>query len=177
MSNPLAFIGSNLKWFVGQIPPNWNQYTKDGDWDTAWGNRVKVRIPGLHSKNGTELPDSDLPWAIVSESTTYGNLNSGSVGLIGGEWVTGYFLDSDSSNPQIPVINSVLPVNVGNYELGPSDVNSDTYAQSTEFKSVSRYCTYEPGDHQTLGGDDTKQPANEVVSSKNFEDAKSSTTS
>jgi hypothetical protein len=152
MDSNFAFAGSNMKWFVGQVVPNWNEYNQNGTWKTAWGNRVKVRIPALHSKDGSVLPDSKLPWAIVAEPTTHGNSSSGSVSLIGGEWVRGYFLDSDSPNPQIPVISEVLPINFEKIEIGPADISSNIYSQSTEFKTIDRFITWDPGMHQTIGG-------------------------
>ena len=36
--------------FLGQIPPNWNEYVRTLSWEDAHNNRVKVRIPGKHSK-------------------------------------------------------------------------------------------------------------------------------
>ena len=55
-----------------------------------------------------ELPNSELPWAIVAKPTTHGNRNNQSTGIWGGEWVIGFFLDSDC---QIPVITQVLSNN------------------------------------------------------------------
>ena len=115
--------------FLGQIPPNWNEYLRASSWKDAHNNRVKVRIPGKHSK-GDEICDKDLPWAIVEQSTSSGNLNGSSVGLWGGEWVTGYFLDKDE---QIPVITGVLGVNT--IEEGKISES----ACSTQFKPVKRF--------------------------------------
>ena len=115
--------------FLGQIPPNWNQFVRTLSWEDAHNNRVKVRIPGKHSK-GNEICDKDLPWAIVEQSTSSGNLNGSSVALWGGEWVTGYFLDKDE---QIPVITGVLGVNID----AKGKINKS--ACSTEFKPVNRF--------------------------------------
>ena len=116
--------------FLGQIPPNWNEYVRASSWQDAHNNRVKVRIPGKHSKSG-EIPDKDLPWAIVEQSTSSGNLNGSSVGLWGGEWVTGYFLDKDE---QIPVITGVLGVNTIEDEKLDASIGG-----STQFKAVKRF--------------------------------------
>ena len=135
--------------FLGQIPPNWNEYVRTLSWEDAHNNRVKVRIPGKHSK-GNELPDKDLPWAIVEQSTSSGNLNGSSVGLWGGEWVTGYFLDKDE---QIPVITGVL---------GPNTIQDGTISKSacsTEFKHVGRYANLLSKDWQTLGAPKPPGPA------------------
>ena len=48
-----------------------------------------------------EILDNDLPWAIVEQPTTTGMRNGASMGLHGGEWVKGYYLDEGE---QIPVI-------------------------------------------------------------------------
>ena len=115
--------------FIGQIPPNWNEYLQGGTWKDAHNNRVKVRIPAKHSKSG-EIPDSDLPWAIVEQSTFTGMRNGVSVGLWGGEWVKGYFLDEGE---QIPVITGVLSVNIVDGEIKNSENGS------TGFRKVKRF--------------------------------------
>ena len=118
--------------FLGQIPPNWNEYSQGATWQDAHNHRVKVRIPGKHSK-GNELPDKDLPWAIVEQSTASGNLSNSSIGLWGGEWVTGYFLDKEE---QIPVITGVLGINtIQDGEIRES-ING-----STQLKPVNPYNT------------------------------------
>jgi hypothetical protein len=61
--------------------------------------------PMASSDDLCELPDSELPWAIVAKPTTAGNRNKQSTGIWGGEWVVGFFMDSDC---QIPVITHVL---------------------------------------------------------------------
>lgn len=136
--------------FLGQIPPNWNEYSQGATWQDAHNHRVKVRIPGKHSK-GNEICDKDLPWAIVEQSTSSGNLNGSSVGLWGGEWVTGYFLDKDE---QIPVITGVL---------GPNTIQDGKISKSacsTEFKPVGRYHGFRPGEWQTLGAPKPNASAN-----------------
>ena len=107
-----------------------NEYLRASSWKDEHNNRVKVRIPGKHSK-GDEICDKDLPWAIVEQSTSSGNLNGSSVGLWGGEWVTGYFLDKDE---QIPVITGVLGVNTIEDEKLDASIGG-----STQFKAVKRF--------------------------------------
>ena len=137
--------------FLGQIPPNWNQFSQGATWQDAHNNRVKVRIPGKHSK-GNEICDKDLPWAIVEQSTSSGHLNGSSVALWGGEWVTGYFLDRDE---QIPVITGVLGVNIN------AKGKIKKSACSTEFKPVSRFGHggLEAQAHQVIGGQPPKKSA------------------
>lgn len=110
MKPNLGYDIGNNKWFLGQVPPGpKNQHLEGVLWKDTHGDRVKVRIPGMHpmasSDDIAELPDSELPWAIVAKPTTHGNFNNQSSGIWGGEWVIGFFLDSDC---QIPVITQVL---------------------------------------------------------------------
>ena len=146
--------------FLGQIPPNWNEFVRTLSWEDAHNNRVKVRIPGKHSK-GNELPDKDLPWAIVEQSTASGNLSNSSIGLWGGEWVTGYFLDKDE---QIPVITGVL---------GPNTIQDGKISKSacsTEFKPVKRFNGGLVAQaYQMKGGPKPKAPA--VPSKEDFKKA------
>ncbi len=154
--------------FLGQIPPNWNEYVRTLSWEDAHNNRVKVRIPGKHSK-GNEICDKDLPWAIVEQSTSSGNLNGSSVGLWGGEWVTGYFLDRDE---QIPVITGVL---------GPNTIQDGKISKSacsTEFKPVNRFNSGLVAQaHQIIGGKPRNQNGSASPSKEDFEKAKQSLSS
>ena len=146
--------------FIGQIPPNWNEYLQGGTWKDAHNNRVKVRIPAKHSKSG-EIPDSDLPWAIVQQSTFTGMRNGASVGLWGGEWVKGYFLDEGE---QIPVITGVLSVNIVDGEIKNSENGS------TGFRKVKRFNGgFIAQAYQMVGGPKPKAPA--VPSKEDFEKA------
>ena len=142
MSSNIGYaIGTN-KWFLGQIPPSKNEYCASRvDFKDAHGDRVKVRIPGMHPtgspEDATVLSDDDLPWAIVAKPTTHGNRNAQSTGLWGGEWVIGFFLDPEC---QIPVITQVLTNNLNEYEIVQS-TNGTTMG-----KSVSVYnCGRSPG--------------------------------
>jgi len=149
--------------FIGQIPPNWNEYLQGGTWKDAHNNRVKVRIPAKHSKSG-EIPDSDLPWAIVQQSTSTGMRNGASVGLWGGEWVKGYFLDEGE---QIPVITGVLSVNIVDGEIKNSENGS------TGFRKVKRFNGgFIAQAYQMVGG--PKPNAAAVPSKEDFERAKQS---
>ena len=136
--------------FLGQIPPNWNEFVRTLSWEDAHNNRVKVRIPAKHSKSG-EIPDSDLPWAIVEQSTFTGMRNGVSVGLWGGEWVKGYFLDEGE---QIPVITGVLSVNIVDGEI------KDSENGSTGFRKVKRFNGgFIAQAYQMVGGPKPKAPA------------------
>ena len=113
MANNLGYDIGNNKWFLGQIPPAKNQHQEGILWVDAHGDRVKVRIPGMHPMSSTddavEVTDDQLPWAIVAKPTTHGNRNNQSTGIWGGEWVIGFYLDEEC---QIPVITQVLGNNL-----------------------------------------------------------------
>jgi hypothetical protein len=140
MNPNIGFAGISYRWFIGQVPPNANQI--GAKWADIWGDRVKVRIPSIHSQNNI-VSDADLPWAIVAKPTSQGNYASGTSGIVGGEWVIGFFLDETD---QIPVITHVLCTNTTKYELRNSSNGS------TNFKTVYRYSYGEPAVTQMVGG-------------------------
>jgi len=113
MAENTGYAIGNNKWFLGQVPPGQNQHVKSAIWTDAHGDRVKVRIPGMHPVSSEdekrELLDDDLPWAIIAKPTTHGNRNTQQTGIWGGEWVFGFFLDEEC---QIPVITQVLGNNL-----------------------------------------------------------------
>lgn len=136
--------------FLGQVPPNWTEYLQNGTWSDAHNNRVKVRIPGKHSK-GPEILDKDLPWAIVSQSTSTGNRNGASSGLSGGEWVIGFYLDEDE---QLPVIMQVL----GKNEVSGAKIKASENG-TTQFRDVSRFASFTAPSTMLKGGPKPKTPA------------------
>ena len=79
MASNVGYAIGNNKWFIGQVPPGFNEYVQKGsESPDQHGDRVKVRIPGMHPMSGddaTDLQDKDLPWAIVAKPTTHGNRN------------------------------------------------------------------------------------------------------
>ena len=112
------FIGRDgFRWWVGQIPPMESmseQFEGQG-----WGNRFKVRILGYHTLDENELPNEDLPWAIVMLGTTDGTGSANfakSTKIRPGDVVFGFFIDGD--NAQNPVIMGLLG-------------NTDRYLQSS----------------------------------------------
>lgn len=126
-----GFFGKNPpKWWIGQVPL--------GQIDNRtelimWGDRVKVRITGYHPKEGSVLPDDDLPWAIIMKPSSQGTLNRGSTAIVGGEWVIGIFLDDDCERPMIlGVIGRSNP----KFEVTLQDQKAN---KSTEFKSTLGY--------------------------------------
>lgn len=151
MANIGYAIGNN-KWFLGQVPPCQNQHVKAPVWDDVYGDRVKVRIPGMHPVGGSdknELSDDDLPWAIVAQPTTSGNRSRQSTGIWGGEWVIGFFMDEEC---QIPVITQILGNNSDLYEI------TNCINGTTEGKSVNPYNSGRtPNPGELCGGKGQKQ--------------------
>ena len=91
--------------WIGQVPPQQDINKRDLN---RWGNRVKVRIMGIHSPNGNVTPDSGLAYAQVVHSTAHGSLNMVSTGIIGGEIVFGMYLNKDGTTLKNPFILGVL---------------------------------------------------------------------
>ena len=141
MTNNTGY-GFGGKPFLGQVPPERNQHY-GVDFKNQHGDRVKVRIPGMHpmasSDDAYELLDEDLPWAIVARPTTHGNRNYQSSGIWGGEWVTGFFMDEDC---QIPVITQVL----SNHQKGEIRTSDCT----TLGKPVKRYTRGNPASNAQI---------------------------
>lgn len=116
------------KLFIAQVAPRQNQHVADAKWEEAHGDRVRVRIPGKHTSE--DIADFDLPWAIVSKTTTTGNLSNTSSALWGGEWVVCCYMDESE---QIPIILHVLGNNLSDYDIRES-ING-----TTAFKRVDRF--------------------------------------
>lgn len=97
------FLGRDgYRYWIGKVPSNFKTIS-DGN---NWGERVPVRILGYHTEDTSILPDTDLPIAYVKKPTTVGAGNLQNSGIVGGEIVTGYFMDADEA--QQPVIDGVL---------------------------------------------------------------------
>lgn len=113
------FIGRDgFHWWIGQV-------VNSGAWAAnqpstsvpspsdlpGFKRRVKVRIFGYHTADTSDegLPDDDLPWAYCIFPVTSGSNSGGmsqSVGLSGGEFVFGFFIDGEDA--QQPCILGIL---------------------------------------------------------------------
>ena len=162
--NTKNFFGINPKLWIGQVAPNQTLNKKVGN---LWGDRVKVRIMGLHPKEGVFLPDSKLPWAIILRPTSNGYFNRVSTGLSGGEFVVGFFLDDDC---QQPCIIGVLAQTGGDVDIS---VDEAIQQQSTEFKRINTFHgLIQPSFYQILGGEGsgsqqpTQLPQNDFFKTK-----------
>lgn len=166
MSANIGFAGLSYRWFIGQVPPDQNERSKNADWKSAWANRVKVRIPGIHDSR--DVTDENLPWAIVAKPTSQGNYSGGSTGIYAGEWVIGFFLDEAN---QVPIITHVLGRNTDERGLNESKNGS------TDFKTVSKYTSgVEAAFHQTKSGEKPNNFVGSNISKTAFELAQSGTT-
>jgi hypothetical protein len=110
------FVGRDgFIWWIGQItpqkewginlPPSKTETTKE---QKGFDFRYKVRIMGYHTACGSELPDSDLPWASVMLPVTAGVSGGGisTPNLRQGDFVYGFFLDGEDA--QQPIIMGVI---------------------------------------------------------------------
>ena len=90
------FLGRDgFTWYVGVV---------EDRADPKKLGRCKVRCLGYHTANTTELPTSDLPWAMpVLPITSSGisGLGQTPLGLVEGSWVFGFFKDSYLQEPMI----------------------------------------------------------------------------
>lgn len=169
-NTPDAFDWGSKKWFLGQVPPCKDQHFLGNLWPDAHGDRVKVRIPGLHPMasldDATEVIDDELPWAIVAKPTTSGNRNVQSSGICGGEWVIGFFMDDDY---QIPVITHVLGNNINdpdNPKIKKS-INGTTLG-----KPVDRFNECNPAINSQIVSSNNTRTKTESLNPKVFDDAK-----
>lgn len=157
----IGFAGISYRWFIGQVPPDQNQHSKNATASEAWSERVKVRIPGIHDT--CEVSDENLPWAIVARPTSQGSFNYGSSGIHGGEWVIGFFMDEAN---QIPVITHVLGKNKTEFDITTSQ-------GCTNFSSVNRYnSNFAATANHTDAGPESDSYAGTDLTASDFEAAK-----
>lgn len=146
----IGFVGNDYKWFIGQVPPDQLANKKEKG---AWGDRVRIKIPGYHSQ-GPEVTDENLPWAIIAKPTSQGSYNYGSTGLAGGEWVIGFFLDEAC---QVPLITHVLGATKVENIISLEEAKT---AGTTYLKNVTRYnYGITAANHQQKGGAKPSAPA------------------
>lgn len=88
-------LGQNMIYWIGEVV--------DVN-DPHQSGRVKIRVYGHHDDR-TNIPDSALPWAQVTQSPTsaaIGRIGSAPVGLVVGSRVIGFW--ADSSDLQYPLV-------------------------------------------------------------------------
>ena len=82
----------------GEIGSHWWIGVVEDRRDPEKLGRCKVRIFGYHTENLTELPISDLPWAMPMTPITSGatsGVGTAPVGPLEGTWVVGIFIDGE----------------------------------------------------------------------------------
>lgn len=90
---------------TGSISPTgmWFGQVVNATDDPYKSGRVQVRIDGLHGNAG-DIPDADLPWAVISLPTTnpaWGRMGSSPVGLVAGSRVFGWWADLSHQTPLV----------------------------------------------------------------------------
>ena len=116
------FVGRDgFVWWIGQIAPketwqknfgNDGKLVEDTSQATGIGTRYRVRIMGYHTASKDEIPDNELPFAMVMFPVTAGSGNavsSQSSNIRQGDFVFGFFLDGEDA--QQPVIMGVIGYN------------------------------------------------------------------
>lgn len=91
------FVGKDgFHWWIGQV--------ESSDATGKNSNRYKVRIVGHHLQSCEKQSTDDLPWAFAVAPTTapYSQTGGTTTRLNRGDWVIGFFMDSD--NAQQPFI-------------------------------------------------------------------------
>jgi len=99
-----SFISTNqigadgFNWWIGQVETGRES-------DPKKSGRYRVRIVGVHLREGQKTPTEQLPWAnVVMPVTTPfsdGGVTGATAELRAGNWVIGFFLDNDKQKPII----------------------------------------------------------------------------
>ena len=121
------------RFWVGQVPP-YQDNSKDDPY--KWGNRVKVRIVGVHPQSGATTPDSHLDYAMVPHPTSQGSFSRGSTGIIGGEMVFGMYMNREGDEWKDPIILGVFPRTLGVFDITAEEAQQNL---STEFKRIQPF--------------------------------------
>ena len=90
------------KTLIGNLSNMWIGVVESRNDNLELG-RVRVRIKGYHSDDVTLIPIESLPWALIAMPLTQ---NRGVPDLRLGDFVAGYFLDSNCQNP---IVNFLIP--------------------------------------------------------------------
>ena len=116
------FVGRDgFIWWIGQVASDsWNNNQPGSSITTpkklqnsipGFDYRYQVRIMGYHTANKDELPDDQLPWAMLMYPVTAGGgfFTSSGPKIQQGNFVFGFFLDGEDA--QQPMIMGVLGYN------------------------------------------------------------------
>ena len=95
-TNQIGADGFN--WWIGQVETGRES-------DPKKSGRYRVRIVGVHLREGQKTPTNQLPWANVVMPVTVpfsdGGVTGATAELRAGNWVIGFFLDNDKQKPVI----------------------------------------------------------------------------
>lgn len=90
--------------------------------DPAKLGRCRVRMFWYHTDDKSELPTQDLPFALPSMGV---NSTQQNITLKEGDWVWGFFLDSDKQKPVISGVIPGIPKDPADPQKGFSDPTTD----------------------------------------------------
>ena len=109
-------IGSDgFNWWIGQVETGRES-------DPKKSGRYRVRIVGVHLKEGQQTPTEQLPWAnvVMPVTTPFSDgKSSATAELRAGNWVIGFFLDNDKQKP-------VIMGSIGHTKASTVVVNQDS---------------------------------------------------
>ena len=158
------FMGKDgFQWFVGVV---------EDRQDPKFLGRVRVRCLGYHTKNLTQLPTEDLPWAHPMNpitSATISGVGQTPLGAVEGTWVMGFF--QDGADAQMPIIMGTLP-GVPNY-LSADNINPENNKQTIGFLDPNgNFPKYKETDVNRLAVNDADNPHSTLTIRKADRDLK-----
>ena len=112
-TNQIGADGFN--WWIGQVETGRES-------DPKKSGRYRVRIVGVHLKEGQKTPTEQLPWAnvVMPVTTPFSDgKSSATAELRPGNWVIGFFLDNDHQRP-------IIMGSVGHTKSSTVVVNDDS---------------------------------------------------
>lgn len=149
-------IGSDgFNWWIGQVETGRTD-------DPKQSGRYRVRIVGVHLREGQKTPTAELPWAnVVMPVTTPfsdGGVTGATAELRAGNWVIGFFLDNDRQKP-------IIMGSIGHTAGSTVVKNEDPQAGSPGPRNLTTHSdsNVKPQAHQSqdrAGGVDEKTGAN-----------------
>lgn len=116
MSVQNYFNSTGFHWWMGVV---------EDRMDPLYLGRCRIRILGYHTKDKSQLPTQDLPWAqplqpIMSAATT--GVGIAPVGPVEGTWVVGFFIDGeDCQQPVFMGTFAGIPVTEYHNSLSPQE--------------------------------------------------------
>lgn len=126
--------------------------------------RCRVRIFGYHTEDTTELPTSDLPWAIPMQpviSAATSGIGYSPLGLVEGSWVVGFFLDGQEG--QQPVIMGSIAGKPSPSEASQEKLELAEKESNNVFKDSDGNVVFDSLGNPIILADDTVNPEKSLL--------------